>query len=61
MTCVCVCVVAGAVSGPFFFLLLLLLPAACGAAQTAGLPGRFFPRRAAELAAVGGALTVMGT
>lgn len=41
---------------------LLLAQVLCGAATTVRLtvPGRFFPRTAAELAATGGALIVIG-
>lgn len=42
--------------------LLLLAQVLCGAATTVRfmVPGRFFPRTAAELAATGGALIVIG-
>lgn len=54
----CCCAVDDIV-GLFF---LLLVPVLCGAATTVRLtvPGRFFPRTAAELAATAGALIVIG-
>lgn len=57
--CTCGCEVGDIVC--LFF--LVLGPVLCGAATTVRLtvPGRFFPRTAAELADTSGALIVIGT